>query len=378
MGSVVTVRVTAASRWNVTGDIVSVVFQPPGAPPVRCTPDIPNGAATSAGEVHPRQHREPQSRSSPSRAPQSQRSGSSEAASVRSNGEAASEASSQTRNDRFADGTTGAAAGNGDEGRVNCIRGGSLTENNKAESGASSCGREDDAVQSAGCGCAADSCCQREPVATDDSAGGKFGHSHSSCHSAGSDRSDMSRHKEPRDALQHGSARPLASNSNGSVNAPAASSSDANATGQRQHASSAGHMKNRPSAVDPARGLQSPATAHATKAATHVPPHAAATSPEKQLSGALRKGGGHSVASSIADTKQSVLAPRRSSEALKVCAVPSKGKVMTEQGSLQGTSLQCNGSSAWSGQAVDVLLSAGILLGLTGVLISGMLMLLSS
>lgn len=50
MGSVVTVYIESASRWNVAGRVVSVLFQPPGSPAIQ----IASGTVTSAAELSDR------------------------------------------------------------------------------------------------------------------------------------------------------------------------------------------------------------------------------------------------------------------------------------------------------------------------------------
>lgn len=409
MGSVVCARITAASRWNVTGDIVSVVFQPPGAPPIRCAPDTPNGAAaTPAGEVHPKQHSPPNSRPSPRHAPldTSLESSSSDAAAVSSStASGAEDSSSSSARQYFASGNNGGAARSQGDKVLNGSRGGlvsyngSLLESGEAEPWPSCNGSGVDAVQSTECGCTADSC-QQEAVTSNSSAGSMDEHCHSDWQSkestpqSSADASSISERSclsETQDATEHGSAGPPDSN----ISAGMACSAYVSPTGQTQHASSAGQMNSSTDATKHASRADIPATADASRAAFSgsIPPVAAVKKPEKKRISTSGKGGTKSFASSRAspDVQDAVMkqagqsppVPRRSSGAGEPSALPSKSKSAGGHngvGSLTG-SVQCNGSTAagaWSSHAVDVLLCTGILLGLSGVLISGVLLLLSS
>ena len=410
MGSVVCARVTAASRWNVTGEIVSVVFQPPGAPPIRCAPDTPNGAAaTPAGEVHPKQHSPPKSRPVPRHAPldTSLESSSSDAAAVSSStSSGAEDSSSSSARQYFASGDNGGAARSQGDKVLNGSRGGlvsyngGLLESGEAEPRPLCNSSGVDAVQSTECGCTADSCCQQEAVTVNSSAGSMDEHCHSDWQpkestpqssAEASSISEGSRLSETQDATKHGSAEPPDSN----ISAGMAFSADVSTTGQTQHASSAGQMSSSTDATEHASRADTPATADASRAAFSgsIPPVAAVKKPEKKRISTSGKGGTKSFASNHASTDvqdavmkqagQSPPVPRRSSGAAEPSALPSKSKSAGGHngvGSLTG-SVQCNGSTAagaWSSQAVDVLLCAGILLGLSGVLISGVLLLLSS
>ncbi|BDA40551.1 probable threonylcarbamoyladenosine tRNA methylthiotransferase at N-terminal half [Coccomyxa sp. Obi] len=403
MGSVVTVRITAAARWNITGDVVAVQYQPPGAPPLQCAPDTPLGAASAHGEVHPQQHSQPPSGVKPQESTaSSERTCIGAARSGAPCAESRKQCIGSSLQDR-GDGLGSAKADGWDRGSATgplgvCVD--QLPSSSEAQYRASSNSSPGSHDNASGSGCAADNCCQHDLPEARSSAGQIRDqmHSNNECiesstwDNAGfssSDASEATQQKESSFGTNHEAAEPQ---SCGGVNADSTCSKHSSESYQERQASFQGNDS--ASVAELASGHKPPGTVLQTAAPRSTLPLEDLRKPEELQPGSSAKEGCNMPAStSAADLlrghmpsaklsgKMEPVSPRSRSEAPTYEALPSKSEfVRGHDGKMAASSRRAGLSvaGAWSSQAVDMVLSAGIVLGLTGVLISGIMMLVSS
>ena len=359
MGSVVTVRITTAARWNVTGNVVAVQYQPPGAPPLRCAPDTTLGAASAHGEVHPQLP-------SGVHPPKPTVSSEGKCSNAASNGAPCAE----LRQGSFGSSSQGGGAGHG-SAEADCWGRGSVigplahqlpssSEAQYRDSGTCSSGSH---VNASGNGCAADTCCQHDLPEVASSGGQLREHFHSSnpCIES-SDSADFSSSNASEGTQQKESYSAEAAEPH-SVNADSTCSKHSSESYQERQASI--QENNSDSVTEIASRQKLPGTEPPTVARHTLPLLEKPGEPEELQPGASAKERCYMPAStSIPDVLED-----KQSEA-------KRGQGGRLEASLERAGMSLAG--AWSCQAGDVLLSAGVVLVLTGVLISGMIMLVSS
>lgn len=420
MGAVVNVRVTAASRWNVTGDVVSVIYQPPGSPPIRCTPALhPSITGGIQGEVHPLLHSPPPALDieNPAAAAGTEQSASSAAQRTSSSdgGDEDSAATAcsagvglQDEGQGFAllDAPSSAVAEDIQDRAAESRSGGAAPFRNTLQL-EQDAGCSNSRAEQSECSCGADTCCQQDTTAvstvTDSAMGSPLGHTRSSekaneaaepdeaneAHAEPSNsRADDSRQsRENRTALQHKSVQALPATASSVVglecaeNSPTHSSTaTACSIGVAQQTSSPGDSTVGDLAFREWEGWQDRSAGS----------KAAAEEPDMQPAGAVpcghdalaSEGAGAAAGRSIKPSSVAIASHElRSRSAQRRLEAEAAKPVLLARRNGEGSSAESvtrRGSTGQAQQAVEAVLSAGILLVLSGVLITGVTLLLSS
>lgn len=402
MGSVVIVGILAAERWNVRGVVVAVVYQPPGAPHLQIAPDTPFAKASAHGEVHPLvyRNRETGDCMAPLTAPSGGTCGNA------SNAATTTAPSAESRKGSIGSSFGGTGDGHGgveadgwgtEAATGSCAD--QLPSRFEAQYGGPSKSLPASHDNASGSGCGADNCCQHDLPGAGSNAGRFHGQMHSSqnhVESTGLSIVDCSSSNASEDTQQckldtathH---EPAESKSCGDTNADINCSNHSSEIYHERQASP--QEEDSASVAEVASWHKPPATVLNTAARRSLPPLEDLRKPEELQPGASAKEHycmpastsaphgpkGKRLSAKLPDKMEP--ASRSRNQAPTVEALPSKSEIDRGHGGRLAASLQRAGISlagSCSSQAVDMLLSAGIVLGLTGVLISGIMMLVSS
>lgn len=406
MGSVVIVAIMAAARWNVSGGVVAVVYQPPGAPPIQSS-DTPLEDASAHGEVHPLVYRH---RTIGVDSPAPFTAPSEGTCSNASNATTTVAPSAESRKGSIGSSFGGTGDAHGSVEADSWGRGaatGSLDVSTDQVPGKSEAqcsdssnflpGSHDSASAN---GCAADNCCQHDLPGAG-SSGGQLHEQVRSNHGyvearglvivdcSSSDASEDTQQCEGGFAARYEVA---GTKPRGDVNADNTCSNHSSESYQERQASQ--QKKDNASVAEVASRHKPPGTVlqaaalHLISSLEHLrkpeelqPPvrmKQSCSMPASSSAADLFKG---KKSSARLSDEMEPAPPQSRSKAPKDEAVLSKRENAKGNGGRLAASLQHAGMSvagAWSSQAVDMLLSAGIVMGLTGVLISGIMMLVSS